>query len=57
LVCVAKYQGESVWISQAGHFHPQEEASDVILTLGEREGYTSEVPFFTLLKKRRTKAA
>ena len=53
LVCVAKYNGEPVWLSQRGWHHPGDAETLLVLTIGNRDGYGEDVSLFTFIKKRR----
>jgi len=53
MVCVGKYNGKPVWISQRGRYLPGEHPSPIAITVGEYDGYVLDVPLLTLIKRRR----
>ncbi|HVV14921.1 MAG TPA: hypothetical protein VHD55_00750 [Candidatus Paceibacterota bacterium] len=53
LVCVAKHNGEPVWIAQWGYSRPNEAPASLVLTVGEHDGYHIRTPFLVFIKKRR----
>lgn len=53
MVCVAKWRGQPVWLSQNGFVPPQGEKVSFAITVGEQDPYLLEVPVFTFIKKRR----
>lgn len=53
LVCVGKYNGKSVWISQRGYHEPGQDPVSVAITIGDHDGYDLDVPLLTLIKRRR----
>lgn len=53
MVCVGQRQGEPVWLSQGGFFNRGDGAPDFVLTVGNRDPYLKNVPYFAFIKKRR----
>lgn len=53
LVCAGRYNDEPVWISQRGRYHPDDESTPLVFTVGHYEGYAEDVPLVMFLKKRR----
>lgn len=53
MVCVAKVDGQPVWLSQLGRMRSDDEPVAFALTPGYTDPYVSKVPLVTLIKKRR----
>lgn len=55
MVCVARYCGQPVWLSQCGYVEPGGNEVDFALTTGSRDPYFVDTPVLAFLKKRRKK--
>ena len=53
MVCVAKYRGMPVWLSQSGHVPPNGSPVPFTVTVGDFNPYQHNVPVLAMIKKRR----